>query len=182
MKTPTKLHLGCGKKYIEGFFHVDALDFPHVDHRGPVDDLSFIASNSVELIYACHLLEHFGRKEVPLVIKEWARVLKPGGVLRIAVPDYGACAELYCQGKLKTLNDVTGLMVGGQRDQYDYHKMIFDETSLTELFRNAGFKEVRRWDWRTTEHAHIDDYSQAYLPHMDKTNGRLVSLNLEAVK
>ena len=47
---------------------------------------------------------------------------------------------------------------------------------------DTGFSEVRPWGWRTTEHADLDDYSQAYLPHLHKENGMLVSLNLEAVK
>ena len=50
------------------------------------------------------------------------------------------------------------------------------------VFERAGFRQVRRWDWRDTGHAEIDDYSQAHLPHMDKESGRLMSLNLEAVK
>ena len=180
---PTRLHLGCGVKYIPGFFHVDALSFPHIDHQGPVDDLPYIASDSVELLYACHLLEHFGRNEIDAVLTEWLRVLKPGGVLRIAVPDFGACAQLYVAGKLPNgLPDVLGLLMGGQRDQYDFHKMAFDERSLTDRLKRLGFSSVRRWDWRTTEHASLDDYSQAYLPHMDKEHGTLVSLNLEAVK
>ena len=178
-----RLHLGCGKKYIPGFLHVDALSYPHVDKIGPVDKLDFVSDNSVSLIYACHLLEHFGRKEVQGVLQEWYRVLQPSGVLRLAVPDYEACAKLYVAGKLANgIQDVLGLMVGGQRDQYDYHKMVFDELSLTTLLKSVGFSTVRRWDWRKTEHADMDDYSQAYLPHMDKTNGTLVSLNIEAVK
>jgi hypothetical protein len=66
--------------------------------------------------------------------------------------------------------------------------MIFDEPLLTEMLRAAGIREVRPWDWRGTGHAHIDDYSQvqlphqAQLPHMDKKNGRLMSLNLEGIK
>jgi hypothetical protein len=47
---------------------------------------------------------------------------------------------------------------------------------------SAGFTDVRRYDWRETEHAHIDDYSQAYIPHMDKENGILISLNVECAK
>jgi len=47
---------------------------------------------------------------------------------------------------------------------------------------DVGFKEVVRYDWRKTEHFYVDDYSQAYLPHMDKTNGKLMSLNVEAIK
>jgi hypothetical protein len=47
----------------------------------------------------------------------------------------------------------------------------------------AGFGNVRRWDWRQTPpHREHDDFSQAYVPHMDKEHGRLVSLNVEADK
>ena len=178
-----KIHLGCGQKYIEGWFHVDALEIEHVDHVGRVEDLSFIPDNTAKLIYACHVLEHFGRHTYVDALKEWYRVLAPGGILRLAVPDFAAAAALYQSGTLpRGIEDVRGLVTGGQRDQYDFHGMIFDEADLSRQLREVGFSETRRWDWRETEHAHIDDYSQAYLPHMDKENGVLVSLNLEAVK
>lgn len=178
-----KLHLGCGIKKIEGFFHVDALDYPHIDHKGPVDDLSFINSNTVELIYASHLLEHFGRHEYKNVLIEWHRVLMPGGVLRLAVPDFAACALLYTHGLLPNgIESIRGLICGGQRDQYDFHKIIFDEKQLSSDLQGIGFTQIRRWNWRDTEHHEIDDYSQSYIPHMDKDNGTLMSLNLEAVK
>ena len=54
-------------------------------------------------------------------------------------------------------------------------KTVYDYDSLKELLENAGFKNIHKWDWRTVEHGHIDDYSQAYLPHMDKENGPLLS-------
>ena len=57
---------------------------------------------------------------------------------------------------------------------------FYRHTELTRLLQDAGFGAVRRWDWRATEHAGIDDHSQAYYPHMDKEGGLLVSLNLEA--
>lgn len=177
-----KLHLGCGVKHFPGWFHVDALDYPHVDHIGRVENLDFVPTGSAGLVYACHLLEHFNRKTYMDALREWRRVLRKGGILRLAVPDYEACARLYLSGKLvRGIEDVRGLMVGGQRDQYDFHGMIFDEPDLTRALKEVGFSEVRRWDWRQTEHARVDDYSQAYLPHMDKVNGTLVSLNLEGV-
>lgn len=178
-----KIHLGCGVKHIPGWFHVDALDYDHVDHVGPVEDLAFIPDDSAQLIYACHVLEHFGRVSYRAALAEWFRVLAPGGVLRLAVPDFEAAARLYLSGTLpRGIEDVRGLVTGGQRDAYDFHGMIFDAPSLSADLREVGFSETRRWDWRTTEHAEMDDYSQAYIPHMDKENGTLVSLNLEAVK
>lgn len=182
-RTAKKVHLGCGSKYIPGFLHIDGNPHPHIDVQGSVSELPFLADDSVELIYAAHLLEHFGRKEVDGVLAEWYRVLAPGGVLRLAVPDYEACARLYVAGKLDGgLPEILGLMMGGQRDHYDFHKMAFDFDSLDARLKKIGFRETRRWNWRETEHADLDDYSQAYLPHMDKDTGTLVSLNLEAVK
>ena len=43
-------------------------------------------------------------------------------------------------------------------------------------------KEIKKYNWRKTEHSMFDDHSQAYLPHMDKENGILISLNVECVK
>ena len=177
-----KLHLGCGKKYIPGFVHIDALNFDHVDHCQRVDELSNFADASVSLIYACHVLEHFSRWQYKDVLREWHRVLAPGGVLRLAVPDFAACAKIYYEEGLQTgLTGLVGLVVGGQRDQYDFHGMIFDQPLLKESLLEVGFNSVQPWDWRNVEHAHIDDYSQSYIPHMDKENGVLMSLNLEAV-
>jgi predicted SAM-dependent methyltransferase len=175
-----KLHLGCGEKYIPGFIHVDVQDYPHVDYRVPVDRLSFAADGSVDLIYACHVLEHFGRHETDQVLAEWFRVLRQGGVLRLAVPDFAAVASRYQQ--TGNLSELIGLVSGGQRNEYDFHKMVFDEKLLRERLLKAGFSRVYRYDWRHTEHSWLDDYSQAYLPHMEKENGRLMSLNLEVIK
>ncbi|NQU33323.1 MAG: methyltransferase domain-containing protein [Bacteroidetes bacterium] len=175
-----KLHLGCGQKYIDGFVHVDLLDFEHIDYQLPIDDLSFADDCTVELIYAAHVLEHTGRSGFKNVLKEWYRVLKPEGILRIAVPDFEACVKHY--QKTHKLQDILGLLIGGQKDEYDYHKMIFDEQMLKEALVGIGFKDVKRYDWRKTSHSDIDDFSQAYLPHMQKETGTLMSLNLEAIK
>lgn len=138
---------------------------------------------SVSLIYASHVLEHFGRHAYKAVLKEWFRVLKPGGILRLSVPDFAACAAIYYEDGLASgLSGLVGLIIGGQRNEHDFHKMIFDEDFLRNDLLDIGFREVRRWDWRATEHADVDDYSQAYIPHLHKEDGKLMSLNIEAVK
>lgn len=177
-----KLHLGCGSKYIPGFIHIDVIEEDHIHHQGTVCELPY-QDNSVDLIYASHVLEHFDRWEFPAVLGEWYRVLKRGGALRLAVPDFEACARIYYEEGLKDgLTGLIGLICGGQRNDYDYHKMIYDEPFLTQALEQVGFRQVARWDWRLTEHAEVDDFSQAYIPHMDKEHGRLMSLNLEALK
>ena len=175
-----KLHLGCGEKFIPGFLHLDTRKFSHVDYVTSVDKLDMFRNDSVDLIYACHLLEHFKRNDTEKVLKEWYRVLKPGGILRIAVPDFEKLVEVYL--KYKDLKLILGPLIGRQDYPENIHYRIFDFATLSEILKNVGFKEVYRYDWRKTIHKDYDDYSQAYIPHMDKEHGILISLNIEAKK
>lgn len=181
---PERLHLGCGQRFIEGFYHVDAHAHPHVDRVADVSNLNFLPDNAVTLIYAASVLEHFGRHEYMDVLREWHRVLKPGGVLRLSVPDFDAAIAVYLDRDRfpDGLRQIHGALIGGQRDAWDYHKMVFNAELLTAALIETGFRTCRSWDWRQTEHSHVDDYSQAYQPHMDKANGIHQSLNMEGVK
>jgi predicted SAM-dependent methyltransferase len=174
------LHLGCGKIFIPGFVHVDVRKFDHVDHVTSVDKLDMFADNSVDLVYACHLLEHFPRRQTLLVLTEWKRVLRRGGILRIAVPDFAALSKLYQE--TKDLSLILGPLVGKQDYEYNTHYRVFDYNSLSQLLYSIGFRGVGRYNWQERIHKDYDDYSQAYIPHMDKENGTLISLNIEATK
>lgn len=176
-----KIHAGCGKVFIPGFVHVDVVDYDHIDLRHSIDSLPMIPSESVELIFACHVLEHFHRRDASRVLKEWHRVLKPGGVLRVAVPDFHAVALAHVEDGVP-LDRLMGLLFGRQDYLYNIHATVYDQPMLERALIAAGFSEPRLYDWRKTDHAHIDDYSQAYLPHLDRENGRLMSLNMEATK
>lgn len=179
-KKEVKLHIGCGKRYIPGFIHIDIRKFPHIDYVASVDKLNMFKDKSVDLIYSCCLLEHFKRYETENVLKEWYRVLKPGGILRLSVPDFEKLIEVYL--KYHDLKLVLGALVGRQDYPENTHYMVFDFEILSELLKKVGFKRVYRYDWRKTIHKDYDDYSQAYIPHMDKERGILISLNLEAKK
>lgn len=183
----TKVSLGCGKRKIDGFIHVDLDDFPHIDYRHRIDQLPMFENDSVELIYASHVLEYFDRIQVKDVLTEWRRVLKVGGILRIGVPDFEALIAVY--QKAKNIDRVLGPLFGrveitnpeGSPDVL-YHKTVYDFESLKRLLVECGFENVRKWAWQESIHKDFDDYSQAYFPHMDKENGVLISLNLEAEK
>jgi predicted SAM-dependent methyltransferase len=175
-----KLHLGCGKKIIKGYVHIDVVPHEHVDHVASIDNLPFIENNAADVIYNCHVLEHFKRSQVKSVLQEWYRVLKPGGILRISVPNFEAICEVY--QTTKNLNLVIGPIFGGQSYLYNIHYNIFDFTSLTKSLTEVGFKNVVKYNPFNTEHSHVDDYSMAYIPHMDFKNGTCISLNVEATK
>jgi predicted SAM-dependent methyltransferase len=179
-----RLHLGGGKRFIPGFVHIDLSDYPHIDHRHDIRTLPMIEAGTAELIYASHVLEYFDRVEVLGVLEEWKRVLQPRGVIRLAVPDFEALAALY------TRNHDLGQIIGPIFGRWPvpgtsttiYHRTVYDYASLKTVLETAGFSDVRRYDWRTTVHKDHDDYSQAYVPHLDKEHGTLISLNVEATK
>lgn len=181
-----KLHLGCGKRYLPGWIHVDLVDFPHIDYKLNAADLNIFSDESVDEIYACNLLEHFTRSEIPNVIAEWARVLKcksnlsSGGILRLSVPDFEASILHY--NEYHDLAVLESNFVGGQKDKYDFHYFQFDFTLLKTLLENAGFENIQRYDWRDFLPDGFDDYSRTYLPHMDFEHGRLMVLNITAEK
>ena len=175
-----KLHLGCGNVMIPGFIHCDVRPLPHVDCMTSADKLGAFEDNSADLIYACHVLEHFGRNDTLRVLKEWHRVLKPGGTLRLAVPDFEAVVKVYAE--TKNLGLLLGHLVGRQDYPENTHYMVFDFTYLTTLLGQVGFRNVRRYRWKETIHKDYDDYSQGYFPHLCNETGILMSLNVEADK
>ena len=181
-----KLHIGCGKRYLKGYVHIDINEFEHIDYRSNGRTLPMFQDNSVNLIYASHMLEYFDRLEVVDVLKEWHRVLKKGGTLRLAVPDFEALVKVYL--KTKNLQLILGPMYGRwplTDDTIIYHKTIYDFTSLDNVLSSVGFHNTHIWQWQdvfTGELEGYDDYSQAYFPHMDKKQGTLISLNVEAEK
>lgn len=178
-----RLHVGSGRCILpqsEGWTNCDLFDHTQADVYADMTALPF-ERESFDLLYCGHCLEHVHRRCVLSTLAHWKELLKPGGTLRIAVPDFEACCEWY--NKTKDLKSLIGLMFGGQTHPRNTHHIIFDRRTLTEALDKVGFINVRTWDWRTTDHAKFDDYSQAYLPtHLDKVNGMLVSLNLEATK
>lgn len=176
-----KLHLGCGDKILPGFVNVDARDLPGVDVSGvDVSCLDQFESASFDLVYACHVLEHVERPRTFSTLLEWNRVLRPGGVVRIAVPDWDATVRLY--RKTKDYENLLNWIYGGREYNENVHHRQFTFSGLKTLLIEAGFKRVIHYDWRETEHADIDDFSKAYVPHMDSENGIHMSLNVEAVK
>lgn len=169
-----KLHLGCGKLKLDGYINIDLFDsdFDHDirDFRGVYDDAT------IDEIYICHVLEHFGRRELIDILKEYKRILKPDGLLRIAVPDLEHVIKLYNEDK-KNIYKIMGLLYGGQKNEHDYHKFGFTFDTLYNILTCVGFCDIKRYDTWEFLNEKQDDYSKSYIPHMDKT-GTLVSLNI----
>lgn len=175
--------MGCGwRDFGSDWIHIDGGDYSHLQHKD-IQNLSQFANETVDLIYASHVIEYFDREAVIPLLIEWKRVLKKNGTLRLAVPDFGSIASLYFQGEFG-LDSFIGPLYGKMEmdGKSIFHKTVYDYKSLSKLLSSLGFQDIARYDWRDTEHSHHDDHSQAYLPHMQKEKGTLISLNVECRK
>ncbi len=176
-----QLNLGCYNKKLPGFVNVDIRKDVEPDVVDNALTLSTFKSDSVDLIYSCHMLEHLNYQDTEKALIRWLEVLKPKGILRLSVPDLERiCAHYIYYKDLATLKH---MLYGSQRHDFDYHLNGWDFESLKKKLLEHGLTNVVRWDWKTTlPHNYCDDYSQAYYPHMDKEHGMLMSLNVEATK
>lgn len=152
---PLKLNLGAQGSFLPGFVNVDFITgqscYPLAHEDGTVDE-----------IYASHVLEHFSHRHTIAVLRDWVRVLKPDGKIRIAVPDFEKIIDP------KVVPDFcmrTMYLMGGHVDKNDRHGQVFTAQSLATLMRFVGLEFIQGWE------SEIKDC--AALP---------VSLNLGAIK
>jgi SAM-dependent methyltransferase len=160
------LHVGCGPP------HPDSL---HPQFRGPewqeirldidpavkpdivasIVDMSRVESESVDAIWSSHNLEHVYAHEVPLVLRGFFRVLRPGGQALITLPDLRQVAKLIAAGKLEDTAYVSPMgpiapldIVYGHREsvrqgnEFMGHRTGFTAKTLTQKLRQAGFVDI----------------------------------------
>jgi predicted SAM-dependent methyltransferase len=172
------LHLGCGGINAPGFVNVDGMSAPHIHIVGPIDDLGVFADASVDLVYASHCLEHFSYHHVGAVLREWTRVLRPGGMLRIAVPDVALVVKRYQLGV--PLEELLGHLYGEQTYRFNFHYAGFDHALLKRHMEEAGVREVMPWQPDVVEDHPFKDDSGAVCDVAGEVVP--VSLNLQGVR
>lgn len=141
-----KLHIG-GSERRDGWTVVDARPGDHVDIVADARSIP-LSNESIELIYASHVLEHIPLHEVTKTLRHWWQLLQTEGSLIIAVPDMTALAKLVLDDMIseKARVEVMRLIYGGHINEHDVHHGGFTEELLTIALRESGFCDVQRVD------------------------------------
>jgi SAM-dependent methyltransferase len=135
-----KLHIGCGDNILKGFCNVDCRSLNPAVLVDDASQLSNVKDGSYDVIYACHVLEHFSFHAVQGVLENWVRKLKPGGRIFIAVPNFRYLAARYLlKGKIE---NILPPLLGGQEYRENFHYCAFDKRSLGALMKKVGLQDV----------------------------------------
>jgi predicted SAM-dependent methyltransferase len=146
--TDLKVNIGCGKAQFAGWVNVDGNFLHRPDMWLDVRQGLPFRSKTVAVIYASHFFEHLYLHELRLLLAECRRVLREGGVLRIAVPNLRSAIEAYYRGDRDWFSSFPAEFhtLGGRFFNEmlcgDQHRLMFDFDFLAEVLRDAGFRAV----------------------------------------
>jgi predicted SAM-dependent methyltransferase len=159
----TVLHAGCGSSAIvDSAFssyeqvRLDIDQSVNPDILASITAMPMIEDQTYDAVYCHHCLEHLGPAEVPQALAEFHRVLKPNGLLMLAVPDLHAIAKALADDKIDQViyvseaGPVTALdMIYGHRasimlgNRHMGHRSGFTPKYLEKKINEAGFGEVK---------------------------------------
>jgi len=142
------VNLGCGELKFEGSINCDICG--DVDMMLDAQMLPF-KSDSLGMIEAHHLLEHFGHGETRKILREWRRCICDKGLLVISVPDCEAMFSLMTSERTRAIpekvkwNALNMYIYGNQEHEGQYHKSGFSSQYLGQILMDEGFKIVDIW-------------------------------------
>jgi predicted SAM-dependent methyltransferase len=153
--TGLKLHLACGPNIKPGWLNID-LFARRADLRLDLREPFPFADSSVAVIYSEHFFEHLAYPgEVGHMLRESLRVLQPGGLFSVGVPDTEPLLEAYATGDEATFRryqerwhpswcDTHVHQVNYHFRQGTQHKYAYDFETLARILETAGFEQITR--------------------------------------
>ena len=160
-------HSGMRGQMSEEAF-VDVLSSHRFVHHDLVNGIPF-PDGCVQAIFSSQFFEHITRSHAERLAAEALRVLEPGGVIRISVPDFVWLVEEWGRGSKRAVID--GIFGAEGFGEYSRHRYMYDEELLGELLTAAGFTDLTRCRFR-----------EGRVPDLDVLDNREGSLVIEAAR
>ena len=151
-----RLNWGCGEHPEPGWINSDIKDGPGIDLSCDIREGLPLEADTIDYAVSIHALPEIPYTDIVGALRELRRVLKPGGVLRLALPDLdkGIQAYLSEDEDYFLVPDEDARAIGSkfivQMIWYGYSRTLFTYDFTAELLRKAGFAQVTRSDFRTT--------------------------------
>jgi predicted SAM-dependent methyltransferase len=129
-----KIHLGCGDIILDTWDNIDLyVNHPKV-FNFPLQRIHIDKTYSIA--YSCHALEHVGQTHGKEFLKEWHRILKPGGILYLCIPDVAGICAKFSDNPDWMIHCLYGL----QTNEGHYHKWGYTEKSIRWSLLEIGFE------------------------------------------
>lgn len=150
-----KIHFGAGRHVLSGYYNIDAVRHELAERdpellyamrfencrlieRIPLDD------GCADELFAAHVIEHFYRYDVDAVVEEWRRLLRPGGLLVLELPNLEqACRNLIEQGMSDSMVMFPLYGDASWKDPYMCHLYGYTPETITGLLTDHGFKKIQ---------------------------------------
>jgi predicted SAM-dependent methyltransferase len=140
---PRRINLGCGFDRRPGYLNIDFQQFHEPDLVADVRNLAMLPSAGYDEIVAQDVLEHLPRADALRTLKEWARLLRPGGVLLLRLPDLVGLLGLFVgRPGREDQEELVQCLFGTQAYDGDFHQNGFTEVLLRHYLHEAGFAAV----------------------------------------
>jgi predicted SAM-dependent methyltransferase len=145
-RSPLQLNIGCGTLPLDGWINIDLIGLP-VDLRWDIHSTLPFKENTVDAIFHEHVMEHIDACHGYFFVKDCYRVLKPGGVLRIVMPDASKYIRSYIDPEHQFINSWRPgrptPMMALQEEFYGFsHRAIYDFDTVELFCKVAGFSEI----------------------------------------
>lgn len=181
-----KVHLGPGKRnYLDGWINVDANIFTaQIDVWADLRNKLPFRSDSVDVFYSHHVIEHLPDQLLPFHLKELFRRLKPGGCIRLGGPNGDSAAAKLVEGDTEWFSDLPDAResVGGRFANFllckGEHFTILTASYMNELLSHAGFTNITSCEPANgTDHGRLIDDALLRLEFETTPGYRIPSLS-----
>lgn len=151
-----RLHLGCGRRVMPEWTNVDCFAAEGIAFECDFRDALPFADGAVQMLYTEHVLEHLEEENALALLRECHRVMAPGAVIRLGIPDLEIFIRAYLSGDSEFFRHASGIgspsrpldtparVINQMARMGGHHRFAWDFETMKSAFESAGFTQVNK--------------------------------------